>query len=156
MTGAYSFGGPDASVILPRTDLSDNEVNRICDTVRECGYQLHTYFRNGFREKVYERSLIHRLAKKGVQFDVHPRVKVFDEDGYELIEEQFDLIVERVIVVELKAVSEVSNFDVAQLLGYLRASQFRHGLLVNFGNPKFSIKKYVMGPGQFPEHGVAG
>lgn len=51
---------------------------------------------------------------------------------------------EDVLILELKAVRETTNNDVAQLLGYLKATQFRHGLLINFGSPKFFIKKYVM------------
>ena len=75
---------------------------------------------------------------------VQPSVSIYDEDGTELIEETLDLIVEDVLILELKAVREVSDADVAQLLGYLKAARFRHGLLINFGAPKFFIKKYVM------------
>ena len=74
---------------------------------------------------------------------VQPRVKIFDEDGTELIEEVMDLIVERVVVIELKAIRETSDADIAQILGYLKATKFRHGLLINFGGFKFFIKKYV-------------
>ena len=133
-----------ANVVYPRTDLSDTEVNLICDVIRECGYGLHIYFGPGFREKVYERGLIHRMKKRGLNVTVQPSVSIYDEDGTELIEETLDLIVEDVLILELKAVREVSDADVAQLLGYLKAARFRHGLLINFGAPKFFIKKYVM------------
>ncbi|WP_417749787.1 GxxExxY protein [Rosistilla oblonga] len=132
------------SAIVARKDLADDQVNAICDVIRETGFAMHKYFGSGFREKVYERSLIHRLAKAGIVVDVQPRVMVHDEDGTELIEEIMDLIVERVLVVELKAVRQTTDTDVAQLLGYLKASSFRHGLLINFGAPKFYIKKYVL------------
>ena len=69
---------------------------------------------------------------------------IHDEDGTELIEETMDLIVEDVLVLELKAVREASDADIAQLLGYLKATKFRHGLLINFGATKFYIKKYVL------------
>lgn len=48
-----------------------------------------------------------------------------------------------VVVVELKAIRETTDADVAQILGYLKATRFRHGLLINFGSSKFFIKKYV-------------
>ncbi len=41
----------------PRTDLSDTEVNRICDVVRDCGFALHKFLGPGFREKVYRTPL---------------------------------------------------------------------------------------------------
>ena len=75
---------------------------------------------------------------------VKQSVSIYDEDGAELIEETLDLVVEEVLIVELKAVREVSDADVAQLPGYLKAAGFRHGLLINFGAPKFFLKKYVM------------
>ena len=131
-------------VISPRCHLSDMQVNAICDVVRETGFAVHRYFGTGFREKVYERALTHRLVKAGLDVQVQPRVIVHDEDGTELTEEVMDLIVERVLIVELKACRQTTDTDVAQILGYLKATAFRHGLLINFGGPKFFIKKYVL------------
>ena len=45
---------------------------------------------------------------------------------------------------ELKAARAIDNEHVAQILGYLRSSRIGTGLLINFGAPKFSIKKYLM------------
>ena len=129
--------------IVPRMDLSDAEVNRICDLIRECGFGLHKFLGPGFREKVYERGLIHRMRKARLEVRIQPTVKIFDEDGTELLEEIMDLVVEDVLILELKAIRETCDTEVAQLLGYLKASRFRHGLLINFGSPKFYIKKYV-------------
>ena len=131
------------SVIRPRLDLTDEQVNKLCDTIRENCFGLHKFLGSGFREKVYERGVIHRLTKAGLKVQPQARVKIFDEDGTELIEEFMDLVVEDVLIIELKAVKETSSADVAQLLGYLKATGFRHGLLINFGAPVFYIKKYV-------------
>jgi GxxExxY protein len=130
-------------LLKPRTGLSDTEVNRICDIVRESAFGLYRYLGSGFREKVYERGLVHRCRKAGLDMQVQPRVKIFDEDGTELIEEVMDLIAERVVVIEIKAIRQTSDADIAQILGYLKATRFRHGLLINFGGAKFYIKKYV-------------
>jgi GxxExxY protein len=128
----------------PRSDLPDSDVNKICDVIREAGFGLHKYLGPGFREKVYERGMVHRLRKAGLLVRVQPSVMIYDEDGTELIEETMDVIVEDVLILELKAVRETSDADIAQLLGYLKATKFRHGLLINFGAPKFYIKKYVL------------
>ena len=130
--------------IRPRTDLSDSDVNKICDLIRETGFALHRFHGPGFREKVYERGMIHRLRKAGLLVRIQPSVMIHDEDGTELIEETMDLIVEDVLILELKAVRETSDADIAQILGYLKATKFRHGLLLNFGASKFYIKKYVL------------
>jgi GxxExxY protein len=124
-------------------EITDEAAKAFCDQIRATAFAIHKYFGHGFREKVYERALVHRLRKQGLIVHVQPPVKIYDEDGTELIEEQMDLIVENVVVVEIKATVETTNGDVAQLLGYLRAAKFRHGLIMNFGQQKFYIKKYV-------------
>ena len=50
---------------------------------------------------------------------MQPSVMIHDEDGTELIDKTMDLIVEDVLILELKAVRETSDADIAQLLGYL-------------------------------------
>jgi GxxExxY protein len=119
-------------------------VFELCDIVRETGFALHSYLKNGHQEKVYERGLAHRLRKLGLHVETQHPIDVYDEDGTPLGDFFADLIVEDVRVIELKAVRTTTDEHVAQLLGYLRSSRREHGLLVNFGAPRFFIKKYVM------------
>lgn len=126
-----------------RTDLSDTEVMKLCDQVREIGFALHRFLGLGFREKIYERGMTHRLQKAGLSVVSQACVDIFDEDKTLLAEDQLDLIVENVLVLELKAARAIHDDHIAQLLGYLKATGFRHGLLMNFGSAKFQIKKYV-------------
>lgn len=63
----------ESALVRPRTDLSDDRVNKICDVIRETGFAMHKYFGPGYREKVYERSLAHRLSKSGLVVQVQPR-----------------------------------------------------------------------------------
>lgn len=118
------------------------DIMKLCDIVRETGYAAHRYLRNGHVEKIYENSLVNRLRKQGIEVVQQHPLSVFDEDGTLLGEFKADLFVENRLIVELKAVRHVADEHVAQLLGYLRASRVEHGLLVNFGAPKFQIKKY--------------
>ena len=55
-----------------------------------------------------------------------------------------DLFVDNRLIIELKAAKALADEHAAQILGYLRASHLEHGLLMNFGAPKFEIKKYVL------------
>ena len=120
------------------------DIMKLCDVVRETGYAAHRYLRNGHVEKVYENSLTNRLRKLGLKVVQQHPLSVFDEDGTLLGEFKADLFVEERLIVELKAVRYASDEHVAQLLGYLRASRIEHGLLINFGAPRFQIKKYIM------------
>ena len=119
-------------------------IMQLCDIIRETGYAAHRYLRNGHVEKIYENSLANRLRKQGLKVIQQHSLNVFDEDGTLLGELFADLFVDDRLIVELKAVRCIVDEHVAQLLGYLRASRFEHGLLINFGAPKFQIKKYII------------
>ncbi len=120
------------------------DIMKLCDVVHETGYAAHRYLRNGHVEKVYENSLTNRLRKQGLKVVQQHPLSVFDEDGTLLGDFYADLFVDDRLIVELKAVRYASDEHVAQLLGYLRASRIEHGLLINFGAPRFQIKKYIM------------
>jgi len=122
----------------------DGNVWALCNVIRETGFSIHSRFRHGFPERVYSNALLHRLEKQSVGVKREPSVGVFDDDGTCLGEYFPDLIIENVIVVELKAVRSLVPEHEAQLLGYLRCLRIQHGLLINFGAPRFQIRKYVL------------
>ena len=124
--------------------MNENEIFRLCDIVRETSFALHKYLRHGLAEKVYENGLKNRLSKIGINVAQQLPLTVRDEDGTNLGEYITDLFIENEIIIELKAVKALNNDHVAQLLGYLRASNTEHGLLINFGAPKLEIKKYIL------------
>lgn len=120
------------------------DIFQLCDVIRQTGFAMHRFLRNGHLEKIYENSLVNRLRKQGLEvLQQHP-LQVFDEDGTLLGDFCADLFVEGRLIVELKAVRAILDEHVAQLLGYLRASRVEHGLLVNFGAPKYQIKKFIL------------
>lgn len=116
----------------------------LIDTIRQTGYETHVYFKNGYLEKVYENSLANRLRKKGLKvLQQHP-LNVMDEDGSIVGEYFADLFVEGELIVELKAVKQLNDNHSAQVLSYLKTAQIKHGLLLNFGAPKYQVKKYIL------------
>jgi len=120
------------------------EIMELCDIVRETAFAVHCYHKNGHLEKVYENALAHRLRKAGWDVKQQHPLKVYDEDGTLVGDYNSDLFVDGRLIVELKAVKALADEHVAQLLGYLRASRIEHGLLLNFGAPKFEIRKFVL------------
>ena len=117
---------------------------RLCDLIRETSYSIHTFHKNGHLEKVYENALAHRLRKLGLRVGQQVPMPVYDEDGTLLGDYYADLLVETILVVEIKACTGLIEEHIAQLLGYLRSSRVEHGLLINFGARKLQIKKYVL------------
>jgi GxxExxY protein len=121
-----------------------DDINRLCDIVRETSFAVHTYHRNGHLEKIYENALGHRLRKLGLTaIQQHP-LTVYDEDGTVLGEYFADLFVEGCLIVELKACKAITDEHVAQILGYLTSARIETGLLINFGAPRLYVKKYLM------------
>lgn len=123
---------------------TDSEVFALCDLIRETGFALHRFLRNGHLEKVYENGLVHRLRKAGVHVEQQYPLQVMDEDGTILGDFVADILVEQAIVLELKACKQLCDEHIAQILGYLRACRKVHGLLINFGAPKFEIRKFAL------------
>ena len=121
-----------------------DNVNQLCDIVRETSFAIHKYHRNGHLEKVYENALTHRLRKLGLQVEQQYPLKVYDEDGTMLGEYFADLFVEGSLIVKLKACRMVTDEHVAQLLGYLKSSRIENGLLITFGAARLYVKKYLM------------
>lgn len=95
-------------------------------------------------EKVYERAMVNRLSKLGLEVRPQAPLNVYDEDGTLLGEYFADLLVEDQLLVELKACSSITNDHISQLLGYLRSSRIENGLIINFGAPRLFVKKYVL------------
>lgn len=116
----------------------------LTDSVREVGYAIHSYHGRGHLEKVYENALVHRLRKRGMQVEQQKSLTVYDEDGTAVGDYFADIVVETSLIVEVKAAKAIADEHIAQLLGYLRAARMEHGVLVNFGAPRFQIRKLGM------------
>lgn len=124
------------------------DIKALCDQIRQTAFQIHAYLGHGHLEKVYENALSHRLRKAGLRAEQQQPIQVFDEDGTLIGDYIADLVVGGCLIVELKtAKSQVPEHE-AQILGYLKASRSEHGLLINFGSPKFEIRKFIWNENQ--------
>ncbi|HEV8590762.1 MAG TPA: GxxExxY protein [Pyrinomonadaceae bacterium] len=95
-------------------------------------YNVYNALGWGFLEKVYENALIVELSEMGFSVERQKAINVYYKD--KVVGEYFaDLIVEGRVIVELKAAVSISPAHEAQLVNYLKATQFEVGLLLNFG-----------------------
>lgn len=124
--------------------MNTQEIFKLCDLVRETGFAIHRYHRNGHVEKIYQNALLHRLRKLALEVEAEFPLTVYDEDGTVLGDFRADLFVAKSLLVEIKAIKALGDEDVAQLLGYMRAGRIEHGLLLNFGGRKYEIRKYIL------------
>jgi GxxExxY protein len=121
--------------------------NAIAAAVVEVSFQIHRKWGLGLLENVYEALLVHHLRKLG--FEVAQQKPIpFEEDGVALdVGFRADLIVQNKIIVELKSVEKMNPVYFKILLTYLRLTNLRLGLLINFGEAflKNGIKRVVNG-----------
>ena len=129
---------------MPRDGMSEHEVRRLCDTIRQTSFEIHVFLRQGHLEKIYEKALVHRLRKLGLEVQPQHPLPVYDQDGTLLGDFYADLFVEGALIVELKACRNLIDEHIAQILGYLRAGRIQHGLLISFGAPRLQIRKFIL------------
>jgi GxxExxY protein len=121
--------------------------NQIAKAVVDVAYKLHTELGPGLLETVYEVLMEHELVRRG--FSVRRQVPVpIEWNGVKFTEGfKADLIVNDLVIVELKSVEKLAPVHAKQLLTYLRLKKLRLGLLINFGEEviKEGIKRVVNG-----------
>ena len=113
------------------------ETERVATAIVDAGLKVHKTLGAGLLESIYERCLVHELAKRGLE----PRQQVavpIVYDGMTLDGEfRIDLLVNGVIVVEVKSVDTLLPVHQSQIITYLKLSGCRLGFLLNFNVPLF-------------------
>ena len=104
-------------------------------------YEVYNELGHGFLESVYEEGMALALVQAGMRVERQYPLKVLFR-GHVVGDFRADLIVERAVILELKAGSGIDASHEAQLLNYLRATEIEVGLLFNFG-PKPQFKRMV-------------
>ena len=98
-------------------------------------FEVHNQLGPGFTENIYERALIFELEKMGIAYEVQKQIEIIYK-GQKLGDYRLDLVVEGKIILELKAVASLNDLFKQQLLSYLRATDLKLGILVNFGTKR--------------------
>ena len=110
-----------------------------------CSFEVHNFLGNGFQEVIYQRALALEMGKAGLEFSREVEQPIF----YKVYEDEIgtrraDFVVEGKVLVELKAITELNDIHLAQILNYLRAYRFEVGLLINFGGKSVEFKRVVL------------
>jgi len=104
-------------------------------------FRVSSTLGQGFLEKVYENSLVHELRKAGLHVEQQCPVQV-RYDGQIVGDYITDILVERVVILEIKAAGGLDRVHYSQCANYLRATGLRICLLLNFGLPSPRIETY--------------
>ncbi len=107
--------------------------------IRDAAYQVRLSLAPGFLESVYRNALIFELRLRGLNVEKEAPIEVRYK-GIVVGDFRADILVEKRIIVELKAVSEIHPVHEAQLVNYLNATGLNHGVLINYGGEKYSFR----------------
>lgn len=103
--------------------------------VMEAVFEVHNTLGPGFVEAVYEDALAHELQLRRIPFE-RPKSVTISYKGKVVGKHRLDLVVADKIILELKAVKGLTDVFKAQLHSYLRATDLKLGILINFGTPR--------------------
>ena len=117
----------------------------ITEKIIVASFEVHKFLGNGFQEVIYQRAMAWELAQAGLSYAREIEQEIFYKELLEPIgTRRADFVVEGKVLVELKAIIELEDVHLAQVLNYLKAYKLEVGLLINFGSKSLTFKRLVL------------
>ena len=107
-----------------------------------CSMEVHKILGNGFQEVIYQRALAKEMASQGLSFEREFEMAIYYKNE-EIGTRRVDFLVEKVVSVELKALTKLEDVHLAQAINYLEAYNLEIGLLINFGAKSLEFKRLM-------------
>ncbi len=102
--------------------------------------KVHSTLGNGFQEVIYQRAMEIEMPFHNLAFEREKEMEIFYR-GQQIGTRRVDFFVEKIIMVELKAVIKLEDVHLAQAINYLEAYNMKIGLLINFGERSLQFKR---------------
>ncbi|MES2239861.1 MAG: GxxExxY protein [Bacteroidota bacterium] len=124
--------------------MDENEISKI---VFECALKVHRILGPGLLESAYEECLYYELKKHDLKIEKQKPLPLVYEEVKLDVGYRIDIIIENKFIVEIKSVEALNDVHLAQLLTYLRLSNCKLGLLINFNVSllKHGVKRVING-----------
>jgi len=107
-----------------------------------CCMAVHKILGNGFQEVIYQRALAIELQENNIAFEREKEMPIFYKEQH-IGTRRVDFLVEGVVSVELKALTQLEDVHLAQAINYLEAYNIEIGLLINFGAKSLEFKRLI-------------
>ena len=132
-------------MLYKTTPACSPEIEAIVERTIGCALRVHRALGPGYKEAIYHDAFEIDAHLEGLRCDRELVIQLHYR-GTPLRPHRLDLVVERRVVVELKAVERLTRIHEAQLLSYLRAGNYKIGLLMNFNSDwlRSSLRRFVM------------
>ncbi len=121
---------------------NDMEYSELTEEIIGCAYRVYNKMGFGFLESVYEKCMLIELRKAGLDAESQRPITVYYENQI-VGEFVSDIVVNDVVIVELKSSRQIVKAHEAQLVNYLVATGKPVGLIINFGESKVEIKRKI-------------
>lgn len=116
------------------------DLEELIKKVIQCVYNVRLQLSAGFLETVYQKALLIELKKNNILAEAEIPIEVYYDDSV-VGEYRADIIVEKRIIIEIKAIQHLLPVHEAQLVNYLTATKIDCGLLINFGGERLEIRR---------------
>ena len=118
----------------------------ITEKIIGAAFEVHKFLGNGFQEVIYQRALAWEMSQVDLTFNREIEQDIYYKELREPIgTRRADFVVEDKVLVELKALKELEDVHMAQVLNYLKAYRLEVALLLNFGSKSLQFKRLVLG-----------
>jgi GxxExxY protein len=107
--------------------------------------EVHRQLGCGFLEAVYQEAMALEMANRDISFQAQVELPVFYKGTRLTVFYKADFVCFGSIIVELKALSQIGGIEDAQVINYLKATNFHVGLLLNFGARSLEYRRLVLG-----------
>jgi len=105
---------------------------------------VHRELGHGFLENVYQAALAQEFTNLEIPFEAEKEIPVFYRGSPLSVSYRADFICHDNIIIELKALKNLSGHEDAQVINYLKATKFSRALLINFGTTSLQYKRFVL------------
>jgi len=122
--------------------VTDLQYHEITEKIIGCAMKVHRHFGPGFPEIVYKRTLMIELEKIGLEYASELKRDIYYQGRF-IYKRRVDLIVNKKILTELKAVAAIDNCCYEQIINYLRVFELEVGLALNFGARSLQFKRFI-------------
>ena len=120
----------------------DYKYSEITSKIIGAAMRVHSALGNGFQEVIYQRALKIEMSDTGLNFFREQELPIYYKNQ-QIGKRRVDFLVENVVSVELKALTELEDVHLAQAINYLEAYDLEVGLLINFGGKSLEYKRVV-------------
>lgn len=120
--------------------MERKELDKLANKIIGKAIEIHKTLGPGFVEKIYSKALSYELSKNNIKFIKEKNIRVRYKELL-LGNQRVDFLIEDVLILELKAVSSIGGIHLAQMLSYLKTTDKRLGLILNFARETLEIKR---------------